>query len=119
MSLIHMLKKHTFPQDLCGSCTVYLLHFHNEIGSQNIRGKAQHYVGIVFSPDPDALKKRLWCHRKGYTNSAKLTRAFFREGIPFFVGHIWRGVDPRVERLVKHIHKSRLVCEICQDLPFF
>jgi len=118
-SKVDRIRTNRLCRDWQGGCTVYLLHFHHDIGSDNVRGKARHYVGMVNSTDPDALRKRLYCHRKGYANGSKLTRAFFQEGIGFDVGHVWRGVIPHFEGLVKSIHNHRLCCELCQDMPFF
>jgi len=116
---VERVRKGTLLPEWEGSCTVYLLHFHAPIGSEHTRGKAQHYVGMVDSTDPDVLQKRLYCHRKGYANGAKITRAFFEQGIGFSVGHVWTGVSAQFERVVKNLHKNWTVCECCEDIPFF
>jgi len=114
------LRRGLLPADLRGDCTVYLLHFHQVIGNLDSRhGTARHYVGIVRSLDPDALRRRLWQHKKGYANGSKITRAFFEQGIGFHVGHIWTGVSSEFERVVKDWKNHKDFCEICQDVPFF
>jgi predicted GIY-YIG superfamily endonuclease len=114
------LRQGILPDAWRGTCTVYLLHFHRPIGNlKNRHGTARHYVGIVRSADPYALKKRLWQHRKGYLNASKITRALFQQGIGFHVGHVWRGVAPEFERVIKDWKNHKAFCEICQDVPFF
>jgi hypothetical protein len=113
-----MIRYDKIPPAWRGAYTVYLLHFDTEIGSDNVRGRAQHYVGMVKGVGRYDLEKRLWCHRKGYANSSKLTRAFFELGISFRVGHVWTRVCPEFERMVKDVHNNRSLCEICQGLPF-
>lgn len=114
------LRQGILPDVWRGTCTVYLLHFHQQIGNLEKRhGTARHYVGMVASTDPGALRKRLYCHRKGYANASKLTRALFQQGIGFDVGHVWQGVSRDFERVIKDWKNHKDFCEICQDVPFF
>ena len=119
ISKLERIRKGILRPEWQGTCQVYLLHFHDEIGSENTRGRAQHYIGMVASPYSYVLQKRLYCHKKGYANGSRLTRAFFIQGIGFEVGHIWTGVNAQFERIVKDLHKSWAVCEVCADIPFF
>jgi hypothetical protein len=114
------LRQGILPDELRGHCTVYLLHFHEQIGNLDKRhGTARHYVGIVRSADPEVLRTRLAQHRKGYANASKITRALFEKGIGFDVGHVWHGVVSDFERVIKNWKQHSDFCEICQDVPFF
>jgi hypothetical protein len=87
----------------------YLLHFDRAIGSDNPRGRAQHYLGYA-----DRLDRRALEHLTG--RGAAITRALVAQGIGFVIARTWPG-DRSFERKLKNRKEAPRLCPICQRRP--
>lgn len=83
---------------------VYLIHFESKLHH------AQHYIGFCQSD----FFQRMYQHASGH--GAKLLAAVNRNGINWYVAHIWYNEDRRFERLLKNRKKSPCICPICKGL---
>jgi hypothetical protein len=87
----------------------YLLHFDRPIGSDNPRGRAQHYLGYA-----DRLDRRALQHLTG--RGAKITQALVAHGIGFQIARTWPG-SRSFERKLKRRKEAPRLCPICRGLP--
>jgi hypothetical protein len=87
----------------------YLLHFDQPIGSDNPRGRAQHYLGYA-----DRLDRRALQHLTG--RGAKITQALVARNIGFQIARTWPG-SRSFERKLKNYKGSNRLCPICRGLP--
>ena len=85
---------------------VYLLHFDQPIGSDNPRGKAQHYIGSAYN-----VSSRMHQHLTG--RGARLTQVLKERGIGWCIARIWEG-DRAFERKLKNRKEAPRLCPICR-----
>jgi predicted GIY-YIG superfamily endonuclease len=88
---------------------VYLIHFETPLGSDNPRGKAQHYLGFT---GKESLEKRMARHASG--DGAAIMRAVKERGIDWQVARTWRDGSRALERRLKNYHKARQLCPLCR-----
>ena len=84
--------------------SVYILHFTEKLHN------AQHYVGCT-----ENLPRRMNEHLHGYSNGSKLVRAVIKNGIEVIVAKVYPDGDRALEKKIKAIKKTSLVCPICQN----
>lgn len=85
---------------------VYLLHFHERIGSD--KHSIQHYTGSA-----DDLERRIAQHRAG--RGARVTQVLAERGIGFDVVAVWPG-NREIENALK-LHSATRICPTCTPSP--
>jgi hypothetical protein len=85
--------------------TIYLIHFHKQIGSEHPRGKALHYMGWS-----ENLFNRLDQHAVG--QGSAIMRYLNQVGIGWRLVRTWIGTRDD-ERRLKNRKNARQLCPIC------
>ncbi len=82
---------------------VYILHFDKKLHH------AQHYVGCTENIDR-RMNEHLHCHQCG----SNLVRAAIKQGINVVLAKVYPNGDRALEKKIKAMKKTSLVCPICQ-----
>jgi len=82
--------------------SVYILHFAEKLHN------AQHYVGCT-----NNIERRMREHLHCYSGGSKLVRAVVKRGTEVILAKVYPYGDRNLEKRIKAIKKTSLICPIC------